>query len=114
MGTVGALKCVPARVNLTIFAKVRSKHAGGISETLIHERPDAESVPESKRARQDDPDNPGNAIASQAAANISPAVNHLNTIVPGNNNIQNNGPITKNNTDQSENPSQNLKAKNVK
>eukprot|EP00435_Cladocopium_sp_Y103_P044365 s2174_g12.t1 len=44
-------QCVPARVNATIFAQVRSKPTVDVPDAVIHERPVAENVPESKRAR---------------------------------------------------------------
>eukprot|EP00435_Cladocopium_sp_Y103_P040528 s1361_g11.t1 len=44
-------QCVPARVNLTIFAQVRSKPASETPSALIHERPESEETQEHKRAR---------------------------------------------------------------
>jgi hypothetical protein len=44
-------KCVPARVNLTIYAQVRPKPDTHVPQELIHARPEADEVPESKRAR---------------------------------------------------------------
>ena len=44
-------KCVPARVNLTIFAQVRSKPASETPSALMHERPEPEVTQENKRAR---------------------------------------------------------------
>eukprot|EP00435_Cladocopium_sp_Y103_P063516 s1136_g25.t1 len=46
-------KCVPARVSLTVFAQVRSKPVADGPVASIHERPPAETVPESKRARRE-------------------------------------------------------------
>ena len=49
-------KCVPARVNLTIFAQVRSKPDDVLPAPVIHDRPMPESPPGSKRARIGNPE----------------------------------------------------------